>query len=402
MPPPSLSTSTIVSARPRRLAASSPPRSWASATSPISSATGPSLAAAAPNAAETVPSIPLAPRWASTRGGSARAGHEGLDVAHGHRRGDEQRGVVGEERVSSRATRGSPSRSPSASSMAARRRRVGRGPRSSHAGSPTSDVASSSVAPGRRRARAPASRRGRATRPRVRRRPARRPGRQPGAQRLGRRQVAHAQPPAVAAKRVAAQQRVVVRDRRGAAPRPGQRIRQQRPAGSRREPRERLRQRRLPALGPPGDDHAVRMCRHPLAEVAPAPPERARRASHGAPSGRPPRPVGQVGRRHERLAQREVQVHRAGATAAPQRRVDGAARERAQPRLGRRVVGADLEEPARRRCRRASAGRSPGRRRPRAAPAGRSAVRTSSGTPRLVRLDHGRAGSSPRRSPRCR
>ena len=48
--------------------------SWISATSPISSATGPSAAAANPKAVETVPSIPLAPRLASTRGGRSRAG----------------------------------------------------------------------------------------------------------------------------------------------------------------------------------------------------------------------------------------------------------------------------------------------------------------------------------------
>ncbi len=42
IPPPSLLSSTIVSARPSRRAASRPPMSWASATSPISSTTGPS------------------------------------------------------------------------------------------------------------------------------------------------------------------------------------------------------------------------------------------------------------------------------------------------------------------------------------------------------------------------
>ena len=48
--------------------------SWARATSPISSTTGPSWAAATPNAAETVPSIPFAPRLESTRGPDSRAG----------------------------------------------------------------------------------------------------------------------------------------------------------------------------------------------------------------------------------------------------------------------------------------------------------------------------------------
>src|SRR5438094_331744 len=44
MPPPSLSSSTTVSFSPGLVAASSPPMSWASATSPISSTTGPRAA----------------------------------------------------------------------------------------------------------------------------------------------------------------------------------------------------------------------------------------------------------------------------------------------------------------------------------------------------------------------
>ena len=74
MPPPSLSISTITSFRPRRDAASSPPTSCASATSPISSTVSPRTAAATPNAVETVPSIPFAPRLESTRNGVSRAG----------------------------------------------------------------------------------------------------------------------------------------------------------------------------------------------------------------------------------------------------------------------------------------------------------------------------------------
>ena len=64
----------MVSFRPTRRAASSPPTSWANATSPRSSTVGPGDAAATPNAVETVPSIPFAPRLASTRGGCTRAG----------------------------------------------------------------------------------------------------------------------------------------------------------------------------------------------------------------------------------------------------------------------------------------------------------------------------------------
>ena len=48
-------------------------------------------AAATPNAVETVPSIPLAPRLESTRGGRVAGGEEGLDVAHRHRGGDDER-----------------------------------------------------------------------------------------------------------------------------------------------------------------------------------------------------------------------------------------------------------------------------------------------------------------------
>ena len=74
IPPPSLSISTITSFAPEREAASSPPTSWASATSPISSTAGPGDAAATPNAVETVPSMPFAPRFDSTRNGSGRTG----------------------------------------------------------------------------------------------------------------------------------------------------------------------------------------------------------------------------------------------------------------------------------------------------------------------------------------
>ena len=45
------------------------------------------------SAVETVPSIPLAPRLESTRGGGVAGGEERLDVAHGHRGGDDERRV---------------------------------------------------------------------------------------------------------------------------------------------------------------------------------------------------------------------------------------------------------------------------------------------------------------------
>ena len=105
IPPPPLSTSTIVSFSSRRAAASRPPMSWASATSPISSTTGPSAFAAAPNALETIPSIPFAPRLQSTRGGSSRAGQKVSISRTGIEEATNSVAVVGQQRAELRGDR---------------------------------------------------------------------------------------------------------------------------------------------------------------------------------------------------------------------------------------------------------------------------------------------------------
>ena len=201
IPPPSLSTSTIVSARPepaRRPAA--PPRSWASATSPMQQH---DRAVAGGGDAEarstTVPSMPFAPRLASTRGGSSRAGAERLDVADRHRGGDDQRRRRrAAPRRARAATRGSLELVAERRAIAARGRVVG--------GAPARRATPGRRRDGARRARR-ASARGSAASARVDDAapgPARRPRgrsatcarverRQPRAQRLGGRQVADAQ-----------------------------------------------------------------------------------------------------------------------------------------------------------------------------------------------------------------
>ena len=91
MPPPPLSSSTIVSFSSRRRAASSPPMSCASATSPISSTTGPSPRGGRAEGAGDGPvdAVGAAVAQHARRVGADRP--ERLDVAHGHRGGDEQR-----------------------------------------------------------------------------------------------------------------------------------------------------------------------------------------------------------------------------------------------------------------------------------------------------------------------
>jgi len=118
IPPPSLLSSTTTSASPSRRAASSPPISWASATSPISSTTGLSPAAAAPNALETVPSIPLAPRFESTRGASSWAAKNSSTSRIGIEEATNSVAEPGSHSPSRRATSGSESRSPSVASIA--------------------------------------------------------------------------------------------------------------------------------------------------------------------------------------------------------------------------------------------------------------------------------------------
>ena len=139
-------------------------------------------------------------------------------------------------------------------------------------------------------------------------------------------------------------------DGRAAAPRAAQRIGEQRPAealargGDRVEPG--LRASR-------DDDRPVRVARDDRQRAAGGSGVLAgRRAQQprtpAVATGLRVRP--ELGRRDERLAQREVQVDRAGA--ALERRPHRAAREHPHPAhpLGRRVVRADLEEPLRRRA----------------------------------------------------
>ena len=73
---------------------------------------GPVAAAAAPNAAETVPSMPFAPRLQSTARRVAAHRPEGLDVAHRHRGGDEQRRLLGQQHAELRRHRAARSGPP--------------------------------------------------------------------------------------------------------------------------------------------------------------------------------------------------------------------------------------------------------------------------------------------------
>ena len=78
-------------------APSRPLVSCSSATSPIRTAVGVLRASATPTAVDTTPSMPFAPRLAYTSTPVAGRG-EPLDVAHGHRRREHERPVVGERR----------------------------------------------------------------------------------------------------------------------------------------------------------------------------------------------------------------------------------------------------------------------------------------------------------------
>ena len=189
-----------------------------------------------------------------------------------------------------------------------------------------------------------------------------------------------------------AQQVVVVGDGSGAAPRAGERVGQQRRAEGRRRGRQR-RGEAVVALVAAGDD-----------ERAPADLELDGGGRRGAP-----RRGGEARRRtrrqrlveHERLAQREVQVH--GARAPGHGRLVGAEGEPAHPAqpLGRRAVGADLEEPLRRAAVELQlVDRLAG---PDLAQLGRAVGgEDDERDPRLVGLDHGRQVVRGRRPARAR
>ena len=166
---------------------------------------------------------------------------------------------------------------------------------------------------------------------------------QPLAQRLRGREVADAQHEVgrVGGPVGVAQQRVVVRDRRRAAAGAGERVGQQRQRERVGERGERLAQPGV-ALAAAGDDHAARV----VVDRGAQPVEQRRRG--GEPRARPrhPRPpagapaaagllLRQRGVEHERLAQREVEVDRAGAA------VDARSRTR-----GRRAGAASACAPA--------------------------------------------------------
>ena len=260
IPPPSLLSSTIVSASPSRRAASRPPMSCASATSPISSTTGPSPAAAAPNAVETVPSIPFAPRFASTRGAVVARGDELLDVADRHRGGDEQRRV-------GRQPLGELARPPAARTAHCRARRVIAA--AARASAPRHDASQPSSTAASAAGRRAASGRGR-------RSAARRPRRGPARRRRGRsRSAPRRGPPATraAASRSADRRRgartgaggrtrsprraAAGRSARSRPARGGRRTAGRPAAGSRRGQRTRPAARAsfAVALVAPGDDH---------------------------------------------------------------------------------------------------------------------------------------------------
>ena len=320
IPPPSLLSSTIVSFSPSRAAASSPPMSWASATSPISSTTGPSPAAAAPNADETVPSIPLAPRLESTRGGSSRAGKNvstsrtGIEEAT-----NSVASAAAATRPSSAATSGSDSSSPSACARALagarRRRRARRRATRARSGLPRRRSCSSSSARVGRATRIPTTRvrvlpgalgvdrdLRRSSSPASQPRSGLEVGRSPtritssGRCALGERGVA--------------QQRVVVGDRGRPAARARQRIGEQREAGARGEAGQLARGDGV-ALGA-GDDHAAAERVAPSGRSARG--RRHRTRTYGRSPSRALASSGSGRVEHERLAQREVQVHRARRT----------------------------------------------------------------------------------------
>ena len=130
MPPPSLSTRTIVADRPWRRAATSAFRSCRNDTSPTTSATGPTSAAAAPSAVETTPSMPFAPRFDSGRMARALAGQPVVHVADRHAVAGPQERAVGQELAEDARTAGlrTPRRAPRRRPASRRERRPRPGP----------------------------------------------------------------------------------------------------------------------------------------------------------------------------------------------------------------------------------------------------------------------------------
>ena len=98
MPPPSLSTTTIRRSAPRCRARSARRRRGRTRCRRRTATVGAPVRSATPSAVDITPSMPLAPRLACA---AARAAAEPLEVAHRHRRGDDdlgrRRAVAGDE-----------------------------------------------------------------------------------------------------------------------------------------------------------------------------------------------------------------------------------------------------------------------------------------------------------------
>jgi hypothetical protein len=341
--------------------------------------------------------MPLAPRLHSTRGGSARR-PERLDVAHRHRGGDEQRRLSPAAARPARRHRRLAESSPCAEHPADRLRGalVGAAPARqpvlirARRGSARASASSCSAAAGSSASESLSTDAGSCQAPsgssatcRIRRRG---PASQL-AQRLGDRQVADPQDEVGRhrrGERLVAQQRVVVRDRGIPAARARQRIGQQRPARGLAEraaaaPSSGSWRSWRPATSTPRRAAATSSSRRSGAATwaaSAACPRRARcaRACARRTYGRRHR-CGRVvlGQRlvaHQRLAQREVQVHdaRAGPRAPSSRRGRRACASSAAALGSPRGCRPRRTTWPRRRT--ASAGRSPARRRSRAAPAG--------------------------------
>ena len=362
--------------------------------SPSSATTGPPDAAATPSTVDTKPSMPFTPRFARTRTPSAGAANA-LDVAHRHARRDDQRRAVGQrgddvacdpplERLVP-AVEQAVDRAPSASLGAGatveplRSCRPGRRSASATAASSALGVDRETLAAPRRGIEPRAvgideplrHRPGRATRRGLARERRADAQHEVGAVRAGER-----------VARAAARRRSRSRPGRTAAPRAGRR------APASRPPRRSARTVVGCDVRAPARDEHARAARRATGVGDAAPPAVVGHAPR-AVDARPRPAVGPTGRvderragRHERLAERQVEVHRArraGRVAS----ATAARRDRAPVR--RPTPGTVL---GRRRDRRTSAPRR--RRAPRwsmvwPAPVsrssgGRSAVHTISGT----------------------
>ena len=291
--------------------------------------------------------MPFAPRLERTRGGVVAHRPEGLELAHRHRGGDEER-RVGRQRVRERARhvglaelrrRATASIAPAATS-------VGRAP-ASPARTPAPAVAARSAARVGAAARVSTTDAGSCQTPwgstRICRASEWRASQSRSGLEVGRSptRMTTSGVPQAKCRRAAAGRSGRSRPRRCVRP-----IADRRAAGIRRAQPARGSRGASPRSSRPGDDHPAGGLLDQLGErerflarIA-QPPSRAGRPERPAP----PRPDGGLG--HERLAQRPVEVHRARGGAAGGDGV-GAAGERADPGAARGgVVIADLEEPA--------------------------------------------------------